>query len=144
VIAGSNFMHTKIQYKSGYKYQLYHDYILLTDIKGHYAVVPRFIELYHDGALVVHSGYAWDGPSGPTIDTKSFMRGSLVHDALYQLMRERLIPQTCRKQADIELHKICLEDGMNKFRAWYVYHAVRLFAASAASGDKQKEIITAP
>ncbi len=81
----------------------------------------------YNGVLVIEKHYAWDGPSGPTIDTPSFMRGSLVHDALYQLMREGLIDRRYRKYADELLRKICLEDGMNKFRAWYVYRAVRIF-----------------
>jgi hypothetical protein len=77
---------------------------------------------------------AWDGPSGPTIDTKGFMRGSLVHDGLYQLMRDGLLDhEEYRKDADLLLKAICLEDGMSRFRAWYVYHGVRLFAGSAAT-----------
>ena len=72
-------------------------------------------------------GYAWDGPSGPTIDTKNFMRGSLVHDGLYQLMREGLLAhEEYRKSADDLLRDICVEDGMSKFRAWYVHRAVRI------------------
>ena len=82
--------------------------------------------------LKIKNAYAWDGPSGPAIDTKSFMRGSLVHDALYQLMREKHLDRKLwRPYVDKLLRKICLEDGMSKFRAWYVYHGVRLFAASS-------------
>ena len=84
------------------------------------------------GWLVVKARYAWDGPSGPTIDTKTFMRGSLFHDALYQLIREGLLPRKYRLQADQVLRDVCLQDGMNKFRAWYVYHAVRIFAEQSS------------
>ena len=38
--------------------------------------------------MIVEKDYAWDGPSGPTIDTSNSMRASLVHDVLYQAMRE--------------------------------------------------------
>jgi len=79
------------------------------------------------GWLFVSDDYCWDGPSGPTFDTKTFMRGSLVHDALYQLMREGKLDRKWRKRADELLREICLEDGMSRFRAWYVYHAVRWF-----------------
>ena len=79
------------------------------------------------GYLTINKYYAWDGPSGPTWDSENFMRGSLVHDALYQLMREDKIPKTNREYCDKLLKDICLEDGMSKFRAWYVYHAVRAF-----------------
>ena len=81
-------------------------------------------------------GYAWDGPSGPAIDTKNFMRGSLVHDACYQLMREGLLPQDKRKPSDVLLWLICLDDGMSRTRADYVYHAVRTFAGRSARPRK--------
>jgi hypothetical protein len=85
------------------------------------------------GVLIVGNGYVWDGASGPTIDTKDSMRGSLVHDALYQLMRDRIIGTYRRKQADLELKRICIEDGMKPFRINYWYFFVRLFAAKHAT-----------
>ncbi len=78
--------------------------------------------------LIVRAYYAWDGPSGPTFDTKTFMRGSLFHDALCQLIAEGLLDKKYRKYADQLLRQIILEDGMSKFRAWYVYQAVRLYS----------------
>ena len=114
----------------GYKYDLYDRIQYPVDIQllnaEHAAHWNRYVSII-DGYLFMEVGYAWDGPSGPTIDTPSFMRGSLVHDALYQLMREGCIDRKHRKYADELLRKICLEDGMNKFRAWYVYRAVRIF-----------------
>ncbi len=78
--------------------------------------------------LKVYKHYAWDGPSGPTFDTKTFMRGSLFHDALCQLIGDGLLDKKYRKYADQLLRKIILEDGMNKFRAWYVYMTVRAYS----------------
>lgn len=61
------------------------------------------------------------------------MRGSLVHDALYQLMRERHLDyKEHRQYADELLRDICLEDGMSRVRAWWVYQAVHIFAEMAA------------
>ena len=95
----------------------------------------EFITLFRDyegghryHVLTVHAHYAWDGPSGPTFDTKTFMRGSLFHDALCQLIGEGLLDKKYRKYADQLLRQICLEDGMSKFRAWYVYMAVRAYS----------------
>lgn len=97
-------------------------------------ISTEFIELCGSTGtkgLKISNMYAWDGPSGPTIDTESFMRGSLVHDALYQLIREGYLDKKVwRPYADKLLRKICLEDGMSKFRAWYVYHSVRWFGGS--------------
>lgn len=114
-------------------------------------IINGFITLSTSGLLTISKGYAWDGPSGPTIDTKTFMKGSpppppLVHDALYQLMRMKLLPISHKDYADRILQRICKDDGMCRLRAWYVYWGVRLFAKSAVTkpqeGDTQ--IIEAP
>ena len=89
------------------------------------------------GCLLVKEGYAWDGASGPAVDTVTFLRGSLVHDALYQLIREGALPRSFRRAADSLLRDICIEDGMGWLRAWYVYRAVRWFAAGACKPKKR-------
>jgi len=71
----------------------------------------------------------------PTIDTKTFMAGSLAHDALYQLIREGILPPFHRHRADIILRDMCLKDGMSKLRAWYVYRAVRAFGGKYCKSD---------
>jgi hypothetical protein len=128
-----------------YKYQLMEDYIFNTVIiTGAYAKTD-FILLTTKGHLHIKKYYAWDGPSGPTINTKSFMRGSLVHDALYQLIRLNLLSKDWKPHADFLLHKICLEDGMLPFRAKYVYQAVTYFGSPALVYDpKETTILTIP
>jgi len=134
-----------IAYKGGYKYQLKQNCNVAIEIKPDQAISTEFIELDTQGMLTVKRGYAWDGPSGPTIDTLTFMRGSLVHDALYQLMRGRhLDHNTCRETADRILQRICKQDGMWSLRAWAVYHAVRLFADPAADPADRRPIVRAP
>jgi len=130
-----------------YKYELMREYKYQTPIRSNLDVkIQGFLSLSSAGILTISKGYAWDGPSGPTIDTKTFMRGSLVHDALYQLMRMKLLPISNKDDADRTLQQICKEDGMCKFRAWYVYWSVKIFAKSAITkpqeGDTQ--IIEAP
>ena len=69
------------------------------------------------------------------------MRGSLVHDALYQLMRlSALDYKVHRRRADEILKEICLEDGMSSFGVWYVYQAVRLFAEGNARPREEPEV----
>ena len=76
-----------IKYRSKYKYQLAEEYRLKIPLQPKKVIETEFINLDCDGILVVASGYAWDGPSGHLVDTTRNMRASLVHDALYQLMR---------------------------------------------------------
>lgn len=133
---------TLIAYKSGYKYQLATDYLVPVGIYD--TVNAQFLFLQGDGNLFVKAGYAWDGPSGPTFDTKNFMRGSLVHDALYQLMREGYIPEDYREHADQMLQRICVEDGMTAIRAWWVYKGVRFGGKSSAARGSGKPVLYAP
>lgn len=130
-----------------YKYQLMDNYVIQIDLKPQHDVDFKFVSLSSGGLLTIRKAYAWDGPSGPSIDTKNFMRGSLVHDALYQLMRlSALDYRVHRERADELLREICLEDGMSSFRASYVYQAVRWFAESSARprNEPEVEIICVP
>ncbi len=115
-----------------YRYKLTRDYSHATSIRNR-GGGNDYLQIDSAGNLDIHARYAWDGPSGPSIDTKTFMRGSLVHDALYQLMRERVLDHLRdRMDADKLLRRICKEDGMHRFRRWYVYWILRAFGASAA------------
>lgn len=117
----------KIKYRDGYKYQLVCDYSVSIPIRPKEDIEIEFITLSRDGLLLIKHGYAWDGPSGPTIDTRTSMRGSLVHDVLYQLIRDGYLNQLHREDADIILRDILIEDGMPELRAEIWYKAVRLF-----------------
>lgn len=131
----------RIKYSRGYKYQLREDSI--TDVGINVHAVTEWLQL-QEGKLYIRKGYAWDGPSGPTIDTLTFMRGSLVHDALYQLIRVGLLNESMREEADRILQRVCLEDGMSRIRAWYVYHAVKWFGGPCAEKYAEPKIEEAP
>lgn len=133
-----------ILYKGGYKYQLVEEYSCVVSILPEQTIYDGYVVLDTRGNLNIRKGYAWDGPSGPTIDTSTFMRGSLVHDALYQLIRAGKLDSSHREQADKELRRICLEDGMYRIRAWWVYQAVRNHGASAADPKNRKKVYKAP
>jgi len=110
-----------------YKYQLTESFNVDVDILPDVYIHTNFLDLSRHGDLIIKEGYAWDGPSGPTIDTESWMRGSLVHDALYQLLRLKLIDPRHKQYADDLMRRYCLEDGMCQFRAWYSHLAVKWF-----------------
>lgn len=120
-----------IQYAAGYKYQLRHTYSLSTGIACDAPIRTDWLEMTAQGQLTIHAGYAWDGASGPTFDSKSSMRASLVHDAGYQMIRLGLLPPSTRAAWDDLFHRLCREDGMWKPRAWLWFHAVRGFASPA-------------
>lgn len=128
-----------------YKYQLAETYVIQTDLAPEQDIFTPdegkvFIKLSTNGILYILNGYSWDGASGIAVDTKNFLRGSLVHDALYQLMRQGKIALEHRDYADRLLQKICKEDGMSSFRANNVYYAVKLFGESSASPTNKIEV----
>ena len=89
--------------------------------------------------LIISKGYRYDGPSGPTIDCKKSLRAALAHDALYQLIREDVIPKKSRVLVDKLFYQILREDGFSKFRAKYYYYAVRLFGGIVNGLTKRAE-----
>ena len=138
-----------------YKYRITEDYKILLDDFHHKSFTNTFYEWVNNtsvyisndlnikkfkaGAsfdnshiLTIKTGYAWDGASGIAIDSENFMEASLVHDAFYQFMREKIIPITYKDYADRLLQKICIKNGMSKFRAGYVYWAVKWFGGKYA------------
>lgn len=134
-----------IAYRDGYKYQLAHEYSVATALSAPFDVVTEYIQFDTAGNLTIAQGYAWDGPSGPTIDTLNSMRASLIHDALYQLMRGGLLnPDYYRVQADKLFYHYCVEDGMSILRADVWYEALRIGAGPAADPKNDKPIIYAP
>lgn len=132
-----------IEYRKGYKYQLARTSVDLLSFCPPRDIHTEYISFTREGRLTIREGYAWDGPSGPTWDTRNFMHGSLIHDALYQLMRGSLLHIDFKDLADRELRRRCLEDGMCRLRAAWVYQGVRLFGYDSAK-PQIEPVLTAP
>jgi hypothetical protein len=133
-----------MKYTSGYKYQLCEQDSIQTDIFPNQNIDTEFIHLNTNGLLVLNSGYASDGPSGPTIDTPTSIRGAFFHDAIYQLIRMELLPAHWKKQADKLAHRLWVEDGMYKWRAALWHREIKKFAGFAADPKNRKKIHTTP
>lgn len=119
---------------SPYRYQTrgrHYFYDLPVSSAVRFVACGGLVEVY-GRVMVVRAGYAWDGPSGPAIDTITFARASMLHDALYQAMREGVLTPSCRRVADGLMYREAVACGMAPLRAWYAWVAVRLFAGWAA------------
>lgn len=134
----------QIHYRAGYKYLLSkphaHELMFLRDIpdcEGQYAAIRR-------GILYINNHYAWDGCSGPTLDTDTNMRAGLVHDALYQMVRAGKIPQYRRDDCDKEFKEICRQDGMIGIRRALYYKGLHDFGGAAIDSDAEPPHLTAP
>ena len=124
-----------------FKYQLASDETYDTGILG-YSFDIKFIKITPDGKMLIREGYIWNGASGPTFDTPDSMKGSLIHDALYECLRRELLPLSVRRQADVILHDVCTAEGMIPKRADAWYTAVRQFAKGSALQPETKDNVT--
>jgi len=123
-----------------YKYRMICERVVKTQVYGR-KIITEFFVLYKDGRLRILGGYCWDGPSGPTIDTPSFMRSSAVHDVLFQILREGRVADGVRRDffllANSELRRISKIDGMWWPRYDIVKFAVDKFGAKHAAKNKE-------
>lgn len=116
-----------MKYKSGYRYiseEAEMRSTLLPDVQTQYVGISQ-------GILVIAARYAWDGASFMPYKwfgtPKAWLTPSLVHDALYQLIREGLLDRQYREAADRLFRDMLIERGVWRIVAWGAYWAVRVF-----------------
>lgn len=114
---------------SRYKYEVTKKRVFKTKIrpglKIQFPPTSSLISLDPKGILTISPGYRWDGADFFP-DVKEVMRASLAHDALYQLIRQKLLKKKWRKSSDRLFRRLCIEDGLDKLVAEICYLALRL------------------
>ncbi len=133
-----------IRYSEGYKYQLEALYACETPVTGT-LIEDDLFTLYESGLLVIRKGFAWDGASGPTFDSKSSMRASLVHDVFCVCMRDgRLSYEKWQDTVNELFRQQCIEDGMWGWRANLWHAAVEFADAGNPNQGRDRVVLTAP
>lgn len=134
----------RIKYSEGYKYQLEELYACSTTIVGE-LIEDDLFTLYPTGLLVIRKGFAWDGASGPTFDTKNSMRASLVHDVFCVCMRDGRLSYERWQDTVNELFRLqCIESGMWRWRANLWHAAVEFADAGNPDQGPDRETKEAP
>jgi hypothetical protein len=130
----------KLHYIDNIKYQITRDYAIFIPIFPDKKISTEHISLDVDGYLFIKKTYAFDGPSGPTADRKfpwlykKMLRPSLIHDALYELMRHGLL--------DREVWRVVAK--MVKIRVSWCYWGVRVGGKSSTYNKNQTREKVAP
>ena len=133
-----------IKYTKGWKYQLAETISVKTPVTG-YHIHNDYFHLCPDGTLEVFKGYAWDGASGPTWDTKSSIFPSLVHDVFCQCMRAKSISYADWQDIINKLFKEhCIACGMLEFRAAAWHFGVEVGDAGNPDQGPDRQVLTAP
>lgn len=146
-----------IYYKRVGKYQTNRRHMFKTALRPKYEAKTGLLSLKPNGTLIIERFYSYDGPSGPTKFIanrlprwlrirflKKFMRGSLAHDALFELFRRGKLNYKWFEAANLEMKRLCKEDGMWGIRVKYTFFAVNKFAHAAAAEKNKRKILTAP
>jgi len=140
-----------------YKYKLEETEMRETPFTG-YEFDNRYMKMLDNGQLFVQAGYAWDGSSIPhkgkiralsylnplvwvrikdAYDADKYCKtASLIHDALCQAMRERLLPSRFKLRADTLYREMCMEGGMSKRQAERRYNVVHKFGLRGIVPEK--------
>lgn len=120
--AGNIFSWKEIDHPD-YKYEVTETYYVKLHFKSKDYVKSEFYDFCYNksGWLVLKAGYRWDGASGPTIDTISTIRASAIHDAIYQMIREKKLSRDFKAAGDKELGIVMREDyhPKNWFQRWW-------------------------
>lgn len=152
-----------VYYKTGYRHLLDQQYEQYVASAGIFPLEPGgndFVQLTIDGRLIIRKWYAWDGASGPALNDKSFVRPSLVHDALCQLWELGVIDKAGRAAADKLLGEMLRNDmqviaermgwlprtafkALSYMRPLWVTYGVSWYSEHIASRDPD-EVLTAP
>jgi|WetSurMetagenome_2_1015567.scaffolds.fasta_scaffold00567_10 hypothetical protein len=123
----------------GFKYATTKEHIFETGITG-FTIDEEYFSLDTTGKLIIKCGYSWNG-ANCFPDLESIMRGSLVHDCGYQLIRMGLLPPNYKDTFDRIIQRECVKDGMNLWLADKVYWAVKRFGkGSCLAGTEGKEL----
>jgi len=134
----------EIKYTKGWKYQLAETISVKTPVLWHH-IVNDYFELFPDGTLTIFKGYAWDGASGPTWDTKSSIAPSAVHDVFCQCMRSGEIEYNLWQDIINKFFKDhCIACGMVELRAKAWHLGVEIGDAGNPAQGPDREILSAP
>ena len=104
--------------------QLLENFTEQTIITG-FTVDCEQYSLTPDGSLVIRKYFAWDGPTGAW-PSKSFIKGSCVHDVLCEMINRGCLPPSVQYLADEEMRQINDASSMWKPRVIWTYLMVRL------------------
>lgn len=132
----------KIKYFK-FKYQLAETVIVHTSIRPKEAIDLKFLSMDKNGVLIIKDGYGWDGSTG-SIDTNTNLPGSLVHDALCELINKGYLNRMYQILADQLFREILEQDGMNPIRVKLHFMAVRKYDKSGLKKYKPKQALEAP
>ena len=131
-----------MKYQKVQGFRVYETWSYQTNIAVDRIIRTRYIDLVQ-GLLIMKPGFCFE-PSGPTFKTKSFMRGSCAHDAIYWLIKNGHIEAEWKDAADDLMYELCILDKMIELRAKWCYKAVSTFGDNSIDKSSRMKVLVAP
>ncbi len=112
----------------GYKYRLLEQFQWYSEFLKDESFEAPFFQC-DKGHCTAFKGYAWDGVSGPAVDTKKTKIPGLKHDISYQAIRLGLIDKKYKSDIDKQFHDDLERGKVSRFIADIYYRGVRWFGS---------------
>ena len=116
-------MELKHEDLDGRNWRVVEDFSYQTNIQLKETITSNFFIHHSNGRIDVFKGFCWDGPSGG-FDTKNAMLASLLHDIGCVMRARDQLTDDEIDQFDDLYYTVCVEEGMSKFRAGYMFAAI--------------------
>lgn len=131
-------------HKGKSRYQLADDYVIDIGFPHSTGLRADYVDLSTDGVLSIERGFTWDGVTGLAFNTRNFARASLVHDAIFHLMREVGRDPELHEKADDLFRTIALDDGVHVIRVNVHCTSLRLVRSLGWLPGKKRLRYSAP
>lgn len=131
-----------MRYQKVQGFRVYEDWQYQTNIATDRIIRTQYADLVK-GLIVPKAGFCFE-PSGPTIATKSIMRGVCLHDVGYWLIRNGYLEPYWKEHFDDLMHEVHLKDNVWQFRADYFHRGVKTFGDSSVDPANRAKVMTAP
>jgi hypothetical protein len=130
-------------------YQIAERFELQTPILGYEGKThDGLAEITRDGVAIGHPGFWLDGVSGIPKWlhrlARRLMRGATVHDILFELMRDEVLPPEAKPVADTVLVDVWNADGAFEATQWAGRKAMETRAAKRAARATKPVILSFP
>ena len=134
-----------MEYKIGYGLETSNIIYWQTGFRPEEDIHYHGIHLYKDGRLVIDENYACDGVSFfPFKKVKVLIRAAVIHDALSELMRNKLLSSRDWKKADREMYLVAVNAGAYKWFAKSVVKGLSLAQGYYTNPKQKRKIHHAP
>ena len=104
-------MKDKSEYKTGYEHKTNCAWYFDTEVYPPETIETDLIRLTTKGSVRLRKHFSWNG-ANCCPEFKTSIRGSALHDALFQLLGSGLLDMKWLPQANKEMLKTCKKSGM--------------------------------